>query len=61
MSDQIEILKSDNEPPILSQPKRKVRQPKQGWADAKDEIAQELSDPKLSILSPGQSSATGEV
>jgi hypothetical protein len=59
MSDQIEILKTDNDPSILSPLKRK---PRQGWSEARvGEVTQGLPDTRVNILSPGESSSAGDV
>jgi hypothetical protein len=59
MSNTIEVLKPDNDPPVLLQ--RKPRQVRQGWADPQPEVTQELPDTKVNILSPGHSSNGGDV
>lgn len=59
MSDTIEVLKPDNDSPVLQQ--RKPRQVRQGWTDPRPEITQELPDTRTNILSPGHSSNGGDV
>lgn len=61
MSDQIETLKAVDDLPLLSLPKAKDRQPRQGWAESRVEATQQLSDTKINILSPMASSNGGDV